>query len=85
MKTTYGWYGGGDGTNSSGFSSMPGGFRDYLDGNFMYAGYWGLWWSSSPDGVNAWCRKLEPNTDNVDRSYALPQLGYSVRCIQDSE
>ena len=34
MKTTYGWYGGGNGTNSSGFSGLPGGYRYYLNGNF---------------------------------------------------
>ena len=29
MKTDHGWYGGGNGTNSSGFSGLPGGDRDY--------------------------------------------------------
>ena len=27
MKTDYGWYNGGNGTNSSGFSGLPGGYR----------------------------------------------------------
>jgi len=37
MKTTDGWVGG-NGTNTSGFSGLPGGLRGYFDGNFDYAG-----------------------------------------------
>ena len=37
MKMTYGWLDGGNGTNSSGFSGLPGGYR-YLNGAFYYAG-----------------------------------------------
>jgi len=37
MKTTYGW-GGGNGTNTSGFSGLPGGSCGYFDGIFDYAG-----------------------------------------------
>ena len=55
MKTTYGWYGGGNGTNSSGFSGLPGGGRDSA-GNFYEAGNSGVWWSSSPNGEGAWQR-----------------------------
>ena len=37
MKTTYGWLSDGNGTNSSGFSGLPGGTR-MDDGNFILAG-----------------------------------------------
>ena len=50
MKTTYGWGGNGNGTNSSGFSGLPGGHRDFT---FYYAGYSGFWWSSSPKGLGS--------------------------------
>ena len=57
MKTTYGWENDGNGTNSSGFSGLPGGSRS-SDGYFDSAGNDGYWWSSSPDGSDAWYRSL---------------------------
>ena len=48
MKATYGWHNGGNGTNSSGFSGLPGGNRD-LNSYFDDAGYYESWWSSSPE------------------------------------
>jgi uncharacterized protein (TIGR02145 family) len=35
-----------DGTNSSGFSALPGGARDGSLGYFYDDGYYGYWWSS---------------------------------------
>tara|TARA_B110000003_G_scaffold99958_1_gene102150 strand:- start:1505 stop:2404 length:900 start_codon:yes stop_codon:yes gene_type:complete len=85
MKTTYGWYGGGNGTNSSGFSGLPGGYRLSL-GLFDDAGYGGLWWSSSPDGSDAWFRYLHYNFENVLRAgYISQRSGLSVRCVRDAE
>ena len=57
MKTDYGWYNGGNGTNSSGFSGLPGGGR-FGNGYFLSAGTNGYWWSSSPNLSNAWFRNL---------------------------
>ena len=84
MKTDYGWYNGGNGTNSSGFSGLPGGYRGN-DGDFYNAGSYGLWWSSSPNGSNAWLRLLHYPNFNVSRYYNLPQGGFSVRCVRDAE
>jgi uncharacterized protein (TIGR02145 family) len=83
MKTTYGWEYGGNGTNSSGFSGLPGGARN-PGGNFDYAGRTGYWWSSSPSGSNAWFRYLSRNFESVGRgNYYLLQGGFSVRCLRD--
>jgi len=84
MKTTYGWNNGGNGTNSSGFSGLPGGNRN-LNGYFGNAGNFGLWWSSSPNGSNAWVRYLYYDVEDVYRDYYLPQNGFSVRCVRDAE
>ena len=46
MKSDYGWHNNGNGTNSSGFSGLPGGFRG-LNGKFFNAGYDGAWWTSA--------------------------------------
>ncbi len=85
MKTTYGWAFGGNGTNSSGFSALPSGFRDYINGYYSDAGSLGFWWSSSPDGSNAWCRFLFNSNVNVYRDFGNPQVGFSVRCIREAE
>ena len=84
MKTTYGWLNGGNGTNSSGFSGLPGGYRA-INGNFSVAGNRGNWWSSSLDGTYAWGRFLQFNIDGVVRNDFVPREGFSVRCVQDSE
>ena len=58
LKATYGWNGGGNGTDDFGFSALPGGGRYYNDGYFTLAGSVGHWWSSSPSGGSAWARYL---------------------------
>jgi uncharacterized protein (TIGR02145 family) len=73
-----------DGTNSSGFSALPGGFRETGDGNFYDQGYLGYWWSSSPSGTYAWYRYLFSGDSTVGRfsNYATRD-GFSVRCVRD--
>ena len=83
MKTDYGWFGG-NGTNSSGFAALPGGNRDD-SGLFGYAGTVGYWWSSSPNGSNAWNRKLYSYLEMVERRNLNPVNGFSVRCVRDAE
>ena len=84
MKTTYGWYGGGNGTNSSGFSGLPGGFRNTY-GTFSNAGNDGYWWSSSPSGSSAWVRHLFNGIPSVYRGSSDQRFGFSVRCLKDAE
>ena len=85
MKTDYGWYSGGNGTNMSSFSGLPGGAR-FPDGFFRNAGGIGNWWSSSPSGSSAWYRFLSYYNEDIHRYYSeFPQDGFSVRCIRDAE
>ncbi len=84
MKTTYGWNGGGNGTNSSGFSGLPGGLRDN-DGNFNSAEVVGGWWSSSPSESFARNRYLFDFKEEVYRGDHDRRRGFSVRCVQDSD
>ena len=84
MKATYGWFGGGNGTNSSGFSGLPGGARD-LDGSFVNAGNFGSWWSSTPNESFAWSRGLSSSANFVYRFTGNLRLGFSVRCVRDTE
>ena len=83
MKNTSGWGGNGNGTNTSGFSCLPGGFR-YHTGIFYDIGYNGFWWSSTEDDASiAWYRNLIFDIGNVGRYYDAKQDGFSVRCLMD--
>ena len=83
MKSTSGWVVNGNGTNSSGFSGLPGGYRDY-NGAFDYVDYSGPWWSSSEYYAgNAWSRSLDASYGNVYRSGNDKRDGFSVRCLRD--
>ena len=82
MKTNYGWFLDSTGTNSSGFSGLPGGHRE-VSGLIYGAGYLGVWWSSSPYDFGAWSRILQAGPASVERNPYFPADGLSVRCIQD--
>jgi uncharacterized protein (TIGR02145 family) len=73
----------GNGTNSSGFSGLPGGYRHY-GGNFTNVGYNGNWWSASESNeADAWYRKLSYYYSYLDRSSSYKDDGFSVRCVKD--
>jgi uncharacterized protein (TIGR02145 family) len=71
-----------NGSNASGFSGLPAGFRSNY-GNFYSMGDSGYWWSSSPNGGYAVYRFLSSGYSNVFRYYNGPQDGFSVRCVRD--
>ena len=84
MKANYGWFNGGNGTNSSGFSGLPGGTKT-ADGPWNYVGMTGYWWCSSPNGSNAWLRSLSFHNEDVWRTNLNQRFGFSVRCVRDAE
>jgi uncharacterized protein (TIGR02145 family) len=85
LKSTSGWAVGGSGTNTSGFTALPGGFRSGDLGFFNDQRGYGYWWSSSPNGAFAWYRNLYAGNSSVNRSsYYVTRAGLSVRCLQDS-
>ena len=71
------------GTNSSGFTALPGGGRNGYLGYFFGEGTYGTWWSSSAFGTNdAWFRSLASDYDYVFRSSSSLRFGFSVRCLK---
>ena len=86
MKATSGWSNDGNGTNTSGFSGLPGGWRLY-DGNFKNIGYAGFWRSSSMDSEfltdTYMNRSLSYITSKVNRGNNPKDMGLSVRCVKD--
>ncbi|MCD4665088.1 MAG: hypothetical protein K8R68_07435 [Bacteroidales bacterium] len=70
--------------NSSGFSGLPGGLRNYYDGSFSDVGYYGYWWSSTEySSSNAWLRILYYDNDDASSYYNSKEYGFSVRCLRD--
>jgi len=85
MKSTSGWRNDGNGTNSSGFSGLPGGYR-YYPASFSREpiGSLGNWWSSREFGMaDAWYRGLGYSDGGVRSGYSSKTDGFSVRCLRD--
>ena len=70
-------------TNETGFTALPGGFRNYF-GSFLNIGFNGYWWSATEYGAtHAWYRTMNYSGSNVDRDLNDKELGFSVRCVRD--
>lgn len=85
MRATTLWtpYTGITNTNSSGFTGLPAGFRNY-DGTFNSIGYNGSFWSSGlSSNSSSMFRFLNYNTSSLGNSTTIKASGYSVRCIKD--
>ena len=83
MKNSESDYPSWDGTNSSGFSGAPGGKRE-MTGAFGGVSV-GYWWTSTPLACGAWHRNLYLGNDALTLSSYCDVVGFSVRCIKDSQ
>lgn len=69
-------------TNETGFSALPGGYRN-LSGTFSSIGYYGYWWSSTESYTTyAWGRYLLYYGSNLYRDYYYKDYGFAVRCVK---
>jgi uncharacterized protein (TIGR02145 family) len=83
MKVMTGWSTNIDATNSSGFTGIPGGNREYT-GPFENVGYNGGWWSATEyNDKNAYYRGLYHNGGTLHQNIPNKIYGYSVRCLLD--
>lgn len=75
-----------DATNGSGFSGLPGGFRQEY-GAFNNIGSNGYWWSSTIaeeiDPIFIWARSIGSGVGDATRYLNGKRNGASVRCIKD--
>ena len=71
-------------TNSSGFTALPGGLRNY-DGTFEGLTYSGTCWTNAMgDTLESWEGDLYYDTANVGRyDNGYVNWGCSVRCVKD--
>lgn len=87
MKSTTGWHNtlrnyDGNGTNSSGFTGLPGGVRTPFLGPFDLIGTQGFWWSSSQQYGFGWNLTLYLDYDKAYQNTDDYHSGFSVRCIR---
>jgi uncharacterized protein (TIGR02145 family) len=70
--------------NKSGFTALPGGYRNDDDGKFIDAGNFGNWWTSSIRNTSeAWRFNIGYRNNFVIYYYVNKKCGFSVRCIKD--
>jgi uncharacterized protein (TIGR02145 family) len=86
LKATTNWNSPNTGaTNSSGFTGLSGGYRDF-NGPYVNIGYGGYWWSSiEGDSSLAWFRGLYHYSTVVHRSTTNKRVGFRVRCIKETD
>ena len=84
MKNTTGWAEGANGTNTSGFTALPAGYRSYITGISEGIGLITYFWSASGLDENiAVYRRLDGNNDKVFRSGTYKKAGKAVRCVKN--
>ena len=84
LKSATGWYNNGNGTNTSGFTGLPGGNRGN-DGSFNNLTQLIYFWTSSEAGASeAWNRKLNYDSENVTKYNSFTTNGFSVRCLRNN-
>jgi uncharacterized protein (TIGR02145 family) len=72
------------GNNSSGFTGLPGGYREY-DMAFKGMREMGCWWSSTENvKTRSWSRHLYNHSNGFNRNYYFKKSGLSVRCIKNN-
>ena len=83
LKDKSGWFKEGNGTNESGFTSIPGGIRD-VDGSFYDINKFGCFWTSSENSkTSAWYYFLIHNYTDVARFEGGKERGLSIRSMKD--
>jgi len=69
---------------TSGFTALPGGYRDSGFGTFRFLEHACYWWSSTETySLYAWSRQLSFGSSKVYRYDFSKSHGFSVRCLKD--
>jgi uncharacterized protein (TIGR02145 family) len=73
------------GTDTNGFSALPGGYRND-GGNFYDSRRFAYFWSAtatSEFGSSAYYLSLSSFTGSVSRNNRYKSVGHSIRCLKD--
>ncbi len=87
LKATTTWTGG-NGTNSSGFKALAGGYLQWASGTFAGLGVNTYFWTATDDSPNgnttvAYYRRLDASESGVYRATTEKRGGKYVRCVKD--
>ena len=83
LKTGFGWYEMGFGTDLFGMACLPGGYRD-SEGPFDTAGADCYFFAPSNSDSGIWSRSLAFDSNTIGRYPTNnPNDGFSIRCIKD--
>ncbi|OQC39797.1 MAG: hypothetical protein BWX62_00707 [Bacteroidetes bacterium ADurb.Bin037] len=78
------WESGNYGTNSSGFTALPGGCRNNDVNDFRNYKYYGYWWTSTKKtDSDIYVRSMGYNKSTVYRIALNGDFGFSVRCVRN--
>ena len=70
-------------SNESGFTALPGGYRNF-EGNYSGIHESSQWWTSTEDGsFRAWQLNLHTNYNSAGKECLNNRNGFSVRCVKD--
>ena len=73
-------------TNESGFTGLPGGAREYINGQFGFHKEYGFWWTSTETYPGmAFMRALAYDLTSIFKNHYDMQNGFSVRCVKEDE
>ena len=71
-------------TNETGFTALPGGYRNLNPTLYYDMGYAATWWSSTEGNSNStWCRDMSYNDANLVSGNYYKNYGFSVRCVKN--
>ena len=71
-------------TNESGFTGLPGSFRNSMGYFACCVGYSGYWWTSTLAGTQPWWLDIEYSGADAFLMYPTTKtMGVNVRCIKD--
>jgi uncharacterized protein (TIGR02145 family) len=87
LKDAVAW-GTGHGTNTTGFTAMPSGYRAWANGEFRGLGEIAYYWTASDDAVNGhadvgWYRRLDATSPWIYKATTGKTGGKSVWCIKN--
>ena len=82
MKSNGRWNDGTDGTNETGFTGFPEGYR-VENGSFQNIGSMGIWWSTTENNPLSAFDHYLSQSSSLSRSNSPKQRGESVRCIKE--
>jgi uncharacterized protein (TIGR02145 family) len=72
-----------DGTNASGFTALPAGYRHDGGGFLSLGSYAGFWSATEASATSAWSRNLDTGDWQSGRLSDNKTYGFSVRCLKN--